>query len=125
MTLMGWEKIGTVAKITMTAGKNLHNPTYIAALLSTFDEIEADEEVKAVVLTADDEKNFSQGIDLEWILGAFGDTSRHGSVAQASAQGIEATNAAPGAEDSLQGGHPALTPSTREGAKRVTHDVST
>jgi enoyl-CoA hydratase/carnithine racemase len=80
MSLMGWEKIGTVAKITMTAGKNLHNPDYIAALLSTFDEIEADADVKAVVLTADDEKNFSQGIDLEWILGAFGDPARHGEI---------------------------------------------
>ena len=80
MSLMRWEKIGSVAKITMTAGKNLHNPDYIAALLSTFDEIEADEDVKAVVLTADDEKNFSQGIDLEWMLGHFGDPSLHGEI---------------------------------------------
>jgi enoyl-CoA hydratase/carnithine racemase len=77
---MRWEKIGTVAKITMCAGKNLHNPDYITAILATFDEIEADEEIKAVVLTSDDEKNFSQGIDLQWIVGAFQDPSRHDEV---------------------------------------------
>lgn len=80
MSLMYWEKDGTIARVVLDAGKNLHNPDYVAAKLALFDEIEADEEIRAVVISSSDPKNWSQGIDLGWIMGAFGDESKHDEV---------------------------------------------
>ncbi len=70
MAILSWEKDGTVAIITMNNGENRHNPDFIRAILDTFDEIENDETVSSVVITSSDQKNWSQGIDVEWILGA-------------------------------------------------------
>ena len=82
MGLVFWEKQGTVARLVMDAGKNLHNLKFVEAILSNLDEIEADLKVTAVVVTSSDEKNFSQGIDLEWIVPRFTDPSRHQEVKQ-------------------------------------------
>ncbi len=80
MGLMFWEKQGTVARLVMDAGKNLHNLKFVEAILKNLDEIETDAKVSAVVLTSSDEKNFSQGIDLEWIAPRFTDPSSHQEV---------------------------------------------
>ncbi len=70
MAILSWEKDGTVAVITMNNGENRHNPDFNRAILDAFDEIENDETISSVVITSSDEKNWSQGIDVEWILGA-------------------------------------------------------
>ncbi|MBN1474360.1 MAG: enoyl-CoA hydratase/isomerase family protein [Syntrophaceae bacterium] len=68
MSIMMWEKDETVAILTMTNGANRQNLVFSDTLNKTLDEIIADKTVTALIITSDDEKNFSQGIDVEWIL---------------------------------------------------------
>jgi enoyl-CoA hydratase/carnithine racemase len=67
MPVVKWEKDGHVAVVTMTNGQNRHNKVFAEEMLETFGEILADKAVQAVILTSNDEKNFSQGIDVEWL----------------------------------------------------------
>jgi len=71
MSILEWRKEGTVAVVTMTNGENRHNPTFTEAILKAFDEIERDEGVSSVVIVSSDAKNWSQGIDVQWLMGAF------------------------------------------------------
>jgi enoyl-CoA hydratase/carnithine racemase len=71
MPILEWKKDGTVAIITMTNGENRHNPDYTAAILAAFDEIEKDETLSSVIIASNDSKNWSQGIDLQWLLTVF------------------------------------------------------
>ncbi len=71
MSILEWRKEGTVAVLTMTNGENRHNPTFTEAILKAFDEIEKNEELSSVVITSGDAKNWSQGIDLQWLLGVY------------------------------------------------------
>lgn len=80
MALMHWRKEDEVAVITWDNGENRHNPTFVGELLTCFDEIEADTSTSAVVITSSDQKNWSQGIDLQWIMGAFSDPNRHDEI---------------------------------------------
>lgn len=66
--IIEWEKDDTVAIITMNNGENRHNPPFTMAILDAFAEIEKDESIYAVVITSSDEKSWSQGIDLPWIM---------------------------------------------------------
>ncbi len=68
MSIMHWEKEGHVARIVMTDGENRHKPAYIEEILRIFDEIEADKEMNAVIITSYDPKYFSLGIDLNWVM---------------------------------------------------------
>ena len=70
MAIVEWKKDETVAVLTLNNGENRHNPDFIKAVLNAFDEIEADEESYSVVMNSSDPKNWSLGIDLEWIVGA-------------------------------------------------------
>ncbi len=70
MAIIEWKKDGTVAVMTMNNGENRHNPDFNRAILNAFDEIENDESISSVVITSSDQKNWSQGIDVEWIMGA-------------------------------------------------------
>jgi enoyl-CoA hydratase/carnithine racemase len=71
MSVLEWKKEGTVAVITMTNGENRHNPTFTEILLNALDEIEKDESLSSVVIASNDPKNWSQGIDLQWLMGVF------------------------------------------------------
>jgi enoyl-CoA hydratase/carnithine racemase len=64
---MTWIKDETVAIITMTNGENRQNLVFAKTLNSMLDEIIADKTISAVIITSNDEKNFSQGIDVMWI----------------------------------------------------------
>jgi len=66
--IIEWEKDDTVAIITLNNGENRHNPPFTKAILDAFAEIEKDESIYAVVITSSDEKSWSQGIDLSWIM---------------------------------------------------------
>lgn len=68
MALMKWEKDETVAILTMTNGANKQNLDFANTMNAMLDEIIADKTVTALIITSNDEKNFSQGIDVEWIL---------------------------------------------------------
>jgi enoyl-CoA hydratase/carnithine racemase len=67
MAIVEWKKDGTVALLIMNNGENRQNPEWCEAMLSTYEEILADTEIKAIVLTSSDPKNFSQGVDTEWV----------------------------------------------------------
>ncbi|HPD57175.1 MAG TPA: enoyl-CoA hydratase/isomerase family protein [Smithellaceae bacterium] len=68
MEIMKWEKDETVAILTMTNGENRQNLVFSDTLNKMLDEIIADKTITALVITSNDEKNFSQGIDVVWIL---------------------------------------------------------
>ena len=67
MPIMTWIKDETVAIITMTNGENRQNLDFAKTLNAMLDEIIADKSISAVIITSNDEKNFSQGIDVMWI----------------------------------------------------------
>jgi enoyl-CoA hydratase/carnithine racemase len=73
MPIMKWEKDESVAILTMTNGPNKMDLEFAQTMLATLDQIEADESIKALVITANDEKNWSQGINLDWLLGKMGE----------------------------------------------------
>jgi enoyl-CoA hydratase/carnithine racemase len=60
----------TVGVITMNNGENRHNPEFIRAILTSFDEIERDPMISSVIIASSDPKNWSQGIDLLWMTDA-------------------------------------------------------
>jgi enoyl-CoA hydratase/carnithine racemase len=68
MAIMTWTKNESVAILTMTNGENRHNLVFARTLNAMLDEIIADKSVNSLIITSSDEKNFSQGIDVEWIL---------------------------------------------------------
>jgi enoyl-CoA hydratase/carnithine racemase len=69
MAVVEWKKDGTVAILIMNTAENRHNPTFAAGMLKALDEIEADQEIKSIVLSSADKKNWSLGIDLDWMMG--------------------------------------------------------
>ena len=68
MAMVEWKKDGTVAIVIMNNGENRHNPDFSEAMLANYEEVMADAEIKAIVLTSNDPKNFSLGVDLGWFL---------------------------------------------------------
>ncbi len=67
MSIVDWQKDGTVAVVTMNNGENRHNPEWTARMLEVLGEVEADESVKALVLASSDGKSWSLGIDTAWM----------------------------------------------------------
>ncbi len=74
------EKTGSVARVIMNDGKNLHNPEFLTEVLAAFDEVEKDETATALVWASSDVKNWSQGIDLQWMMAAAPNPERHQDV---------------------------------------------
>jgi|LSQX01.1.fsa_nt_gb enoyl-CoA hydratase/carnithine racemase len=70
MAIVEWKKDGTVAIMTMNNGENRHNPEWAEAMLAVYDEIIADQEIKALVLTSSDPKYFCLGVDIDWMMKA-------------------------------------------------------
>jgi enoyl-CoA hydratase/carnithine racemase len=73
MSLIEWKKAETVGLITMNGGENRQNPDFVRAILTVFDEIEKDPEISSVIISSSDRKNWSLGIDVEWMAKAMGD----------------------------------------------------
>mgnify|MGYP000908393836 FL=1 len=67
MAIVEWQKDGTVALMIMNNGENRQNLEWAEAMVATYDEIMADSEIKALVLTSSDPKNFSLGVDVQWV----------------------------------------------------------
>ena len=80
MSVISWQRQGSVAILSMDNVENRHNPKFIQEFLAAMDGIEADQEVRAVVVVSSDAKNWSQGIDLAWIQAAAADRARHGEL---------------------------------------------
>lgn len=68
MSIVETEIRGSVAIITMANGENRQDLPFAEAMLAAFDQAEADKAVKSIVLTSDDEKNWSQGVNLQWLM---------------------------------------------------------
>lgn len=68
MAIVEWQKDGNVALMIMNNGENRQNLQWAEAMMSIYEEIIADNEIKALVLTSSDPKNFSQGVDVEWMV---------------------------------------------------------
>jgi enoyl-CoA hydratase/carnithine racemase len=67
MAVIEWDKEGQVAVVTMCNGANRQNQEFAKQMNRCFDEIQEDTSLSSIVLTSSDEKNFSQGIDVEWM----------------------------------------------------------
>ena len=58
---------GAIFTLTMTAGENRWNTTFVRAVAEALDEIEGSDGPAALVTTSSDPKFFSNGLDLDWI----------------------------------------------------------
>ena len=67
MASMEWRKDESVAVITMDDGENRHHPEFVKAFLDILDDIEKDASISSIVIRSGDQKNWSQGLDLNWL----------------------------------------------------------
>lgn len=58
---------GSVAVLIMNTAENRHNPDFLVQFNQQLDSIEANQDIKSVVLTSSSDKSWSLGIDLEWM----------------------------------------------------------
>jgi enoyl-CoA hydratase/carnithine racemase len=58
---------GSSAVLAMNSAENRHNPEFLTEFNQHLDTIEADQKIKSIVLTSASDKNWSLGIDLEWM----------------------------------------------------------
>ncbi|MBU1196261.1 MAG: enoyl-CoA hydratase/isomerase family protein [Proteobacteria bacterium] len=68
MKIIEWEKKETVAVMTMCNTANRMHLEFVNQMHQCLEQILADEDVFSLIITSKDDKNFSQGIDLEWIM---------------------------------------------------------
>ncbi len=61
------QRDGDVFTLTMDAGENRWNTTFVRAMSAALDEVEASEGPAALVTTAASEKFYSNGLDLAWV----------------------------------------------------------
>lgn len=73
MAMIGWEKSEGIATVTMSNGANRQNLEFADRMNQVLDEIQADTDIFSVIITSDDEKNFSQGVDVDWVGQRFND----------------------------------------------------
>ncbi|MBN1828634.1 MAG: enoyl-CoA hydratase/isomerase family protein [Deltaproteobacteria bacterium] len=72
MSVLQWDKEGTVAIITMSNAENRQNPVFVDTFLTILDDVEKDGSAGAVVVISDDGKHWSLGIDLPWVMEKIG-----------------------------------------------------
>jgi Delta3-Delta2-enoyl-CoA isomerase len=68
-----WQADGPVAVVTMDSGQNRFNPELLGRFLEILAEIERDESVHSVVVTSQDERSWSQGLDVAWLAALYGE----------------------------------------------------
>lgn len=68
MTLYTVEQHGHVAVITMNAHQNRFNPESIRAFTDALDTIEQETQATALIVQSADEKIWSNGLDVNWLL---------------------------------------------------------
>lgn len=66
---------GTIAVVKMNNTENKHHLDFAQAMNQMLDTVIKDESVTAMVMTSTDEKNWSQGIDLDWMMGLMADNN--------------------------------------------------
>ncbi|MBJ6136451.1 enoyl-CoA hydratase/isomerase family protein [Marinobacter litoralis] len=68
MPLLSLRNDGKVAIISMDNGKNANNLAFSQQLLALLNHVSNDKSYKALILASSDEKNWSQGIDVSWLM---------------------------------------------------------
>jgi enoyl-CoA hydratase/carnithine racemase len=61
---------GGVVVLTMNAGQNRFNQPFLEALNAALDQVESSADAHALVTTGGEEKFYSNGLDLDWLMGA-------------------------------------------------------
>ena len=67
MAVVELRKENNVAIVEMCNGQNRMNQTFVEDLGQCLDAIVEDTGIQSMILTSTDKKNFSQGVDVEWI----------------------------------------------------------
>ncbi|MEM9583719.1 MAG: enoyl-CoA hydratase/isomerase family protein [Pseudomonadota bacterium] len=67
MALIEYETRGKTALVTMNNGENKQNPDFAQAMLEVIARAEDDRAIRAMVISSSDEKNWSQGVDLNFL----------------------------------------------------------
>ncbi|MCG8568291.1 MAG: enoyl-CoA hydratase/isomerase family protein [Desulfobacterales bacterium] len=67
MAVVQWKSQDGIAVVEMCNAANTMNLKFAEEMHTCLDQILADGEMTAMVLTSTDERNFSQGVDLEWM----------------------------------------------------------
>lgn len=67
MAIVEYETRGKIAVVTLNNGENRQDLAFAQAMLGALDQAEADKTIKAMVITSSDEKNWSQGVDLNFL----------------------------------------------------------
>ncbi|PID46726.1 MAG: enoyl-CoA hydratase [Proteobacteria bacterium] len=70
MAIIDYETRGKIALVTLNNGENRQDLAFAQAMLAALDQAEADRSIKAMVITSSDEKNWSQGVDLNFLSAA-------------------------------------------------------
>lgn len=70
MTMFSYKIDEHIAVLTMNGGENRFNPDFIAGFNAVLDEIENETEASVLVVESADEKIWSNGIDLAWLMPA-------------------------------------------------------
>lgn len=73
MKLVQWENRDGVAVLEMCHDTNQQNLEFAKAMNNALDEIIEDKTVNALILTSTNEKIFSTGVDVGWVMTKFGD----------------------------------------------------
>ena len=79
MAIIETEIDNNIAIITLNNGQNQQDLDFAKAMLATLDEIEADKKVRAIVIAGSDEKHWSTGINLNWLMAAMNE-KRHDDI---------------------------------------------
>lgn len=69
MALVDFTVDGHVALVTLNDGENRFNPAFLNAFMGVLNDIETNSDATTLVVHSHHEKIFSNGIDLEWLLG--------------------------------------------------------
>ncbi len=69
MGILNYDVRGKTALITLTNGENKQDLPFAQAMLDAIAQAESDPTIKSMVIAADDEKNWSQGVNLNWLMG--------------------------------------------------------
>lgn len=71
MKIVKWEKHDEICVVTMCNGVNRQNLQFAEQISTCLDQILEDKTISSMVLTSSDEKNFSQGVDVDWLTQKF------------------------------------------------------
>lgn len=68
MAVIEWEKEDTIAQVKMNNGENRHNLVFAETLLDVLAEVLSNESITGVVISSTDEKCWSLGMDVDWLV---------------------------------------------------------